>query len=210
MLKDLDPHGTVDELVKVGADLRKIGSCSRRRKDEEGQLAIVGCPVRKWCELAEKEGKGPATSGKDGAGPCRKGLLYIKVMPDGRKVVNRVVLDCFHIPGFKRRIETSRNKFGAGLVKVVASEGEEIELMGSEVEDKLVPGQGTVRSHVEKVIKTKIDKFPRPGEKYNLPGQQIAMEETAKARAEMRSTAPARLLGVEDDDDATNIPEARP
>lgn len=210
MLRDLDPHGTVDELLKVGADLRKIGSCSRKRKDEDGNLAIVGCPVRKWCDLPEKEGKGPKTSGCNGAGPCRKGLLYIKVMPDGRKVVNRVVLDCFHIPGFKRRVETARNKYGGGLVKIVASEGESIELMGSEIEDKMIPGQGMQRNHAAKVIPTMIEPFPRPGQKFNLPGQQIAMEETAKARAEMRSSAPARLLGVEDDDDATGIPEARP
>lgn len=209
MLRDIDPHGTVEELIAVGADLRKIGSCSRKRKDEDGKLAIVGCPVRKWCELPEKEGKGSKTSGKDGAGPCRKGMLSIKVMPDGRKHVTRVVLDCFHIPGYKRRIETSRTKYGGGLVKIEASEGDEIELPGSVVEDKVIPGQGTVRSHVAQNIKTKIEKFPRPGQLYNLPGQQIAMEETAKARAEMRATAPARLLGLEDDD-ASEIPEARP
>jgi len=209
MLRDVDPHGTVEELLKTGADLRKIGSCSRKRKDEDGNLAIIGCPVRKWCELAEKDGKGPKTSGCNGAGPCRKGMLSIKVMPDGRKHVTRVVLDCFHIPGYKRRIEAARTKYGGGLVKIVASEGDEIELPGSVVEDKLVPGQGTVRSHIAQNIKTKIEKFPRPGEKYNLPGQQIAMEETAKARAEMRSSAPARLLGLEDDD-GSEIPEARP
>lgn len=209
MLRDEDAHGTVEELIAVGADLRKIGSCSRKRKDEDGNIAIVGCPVRKWCELPEKDGKGPKTSGKDGAGPCRKGLLVIKVMPDGRKHVTRVVLDCFHIPGYKRRTETARTKYGGGIVKITHSEGEEIELPGSVIEDKLVPGQGMTRNHVPQIIKTRIEKFPRPGQLYNLPGQQIAMEETAKARAEMRATAPAHLLGVEDDD-GSEIPEARP
>lgn len=210
MLKDLDPHGTVEELIAVGADLRKIGSCSRKRKDEDGNLAIIGCSVRKWCELPEKDGKGPKTSGCNGAGPCRKGLQYIKIMPDGKRIVNNVVLDCFHIPGFKRRVETKRNKYGEGLVTITHSEGESIDLPGSEIEDKTIPGQGMVRSHVEKVIPTKIEKFPRPGERRNLPGQQIATQAMAKARAEMRSSAPARLLGVEEEDDATGIPEARP
>jgi hypothetical protein len=209
MLRDIDPHGTVEELIASGADLRKIGSCSRKRKDEDGKVAIIGCLVRKWCELDEKDGKGPKTSGKDGAGPCRKVVMSIKVMPDGRKHVTRVVLDCFHIPGYKRRIEASRTKYGGGLVQIVGGEGDEVELPGSVIEDKLVPGQGTVRSHVAQEIKTKIEKFPRPGEKYNLPGQKIAMEETAKARAAMRDSAPARLLGLEDDD-GSQIPEVRP
>lgn len=210
MLKDSDPHGTVEELVAAGADLRKIGSCSRKRKDEDGQLAIVGCSVRKWCELPEKDGKGPKTSGCNGAGPCRKGIQFIKVMPDGRRIVSNVVLDCFHIPGFKRRVETKRHKYGEGLVTIIASEGEMIDLPGSEAKDTMIPGQGMVREHVAGDKPTKIEKFPRPGEKHNLPSQKIAMQAMAKARAEMRAAAPARLLGVEEEDDATGIPEARP
>lgn len=212
MLRDEDPHGTVEELVKVGADLRVIGSCSRKRKDEEGQLAIRGCPVRKWCELPEKDGKGPKTSGCNGAGPCRVGVLFIKVSPAGKKTVSRTVLDCFHVPGFKRRIETSRNKHGAGLVKIIGREGDTIEVPGSEYKDVSVPGQGVQRQWTDsQEMKLKIEKFPRPGEKYNLPGQKIAMEETAKARDEWRKNAPAKLLGVEEEEsDASGIPEARP
>ena len=116
------------------------------------------------------------------------------------------MLDCYHIPGFRKRIETRGrvNKdtgvLETGVVSIIASEGDTIELPGSISKDVTVPGQGLQRQIEDAIIPTVIQKFPRPGQKGNLPGQKIAAEEMERVRAERRANAPARLLGVEDDD----------
>lgn len=208
MLNDDDPHGTVEELTRVRANLLQIGSCSRKRRDEENRVVIIGCKVRKFCDLPEKEGKGPKTSGYNGQGPCRVGCLAVKVLPTGRKVVTRVVLDCFHLPGFRKRIEqrgftdpeTGKTEYGS--VTVTHREGETIELQGSTFEDKLVPGQGNVRVYTDGPIPTKIEKFPRPGQKGNLANMEIAARELERARGIAAKSTLPKLLGVEDEDDA--------
>lgn len=206
MLKEDDPHGTVEELVRVRADLVKIGSCSRKKRDEDNKVSVIGCGVRRDCDLDEKDGKGPPTSGCNGRGPCRKGLEYIKVMPDGKRVVGRVVLDCFHIPGFRRRIETRGHKrrdgtMDYGIVRVIAGEGDEITLPGSHTKDEIVPGEGSRRLVIDEALPQKIEKFPRPGMPGNLPGLGIAAEVMEAVRVERRAGAPARLLGIEDEDE---------
>lgn len=205
MLKDEDPRGTVEEMVEKRIDTKRYGSCSRKRRDEDGKVVVTGCPVRKYCDLPEKDGKGPKTSGCSGHGPCRVGCFYIKVGLDGTKTTGNVVLDCFHLPGFRRRIETRGHRLDDGTmemghVEVVAREGDVIELAGTEVKDVVIPGQGTTRNHEVSIIKTTIQKFPRPGEPGNFPGSKMAADAAKRVREEMRQRRPAKLFGVEEDD----------
>lgn len=212
MLKEDDPRGTVEELLKIGANLTKVRSCSRRRRDEDNRVVVVGCPVRSKCELAEKDGKGPVGSGCNGAGPCGKGIEAIKVMPDGKRVVSRMSMWCFHIPGFRKRVESRGYQkpdgtMEYGIVRVVANEGEVINVAGSTVEDKMVPGQGMTRIVNDGPQKETVRKFPRPGTAGNMPDAGLAAEMIDKVRAERKLNAPARLLGVEDEN--AEAPEAR-
>ena len=194
MLRENDPHGTVEELTALRVDLRKVGCCSRKRRDEDNRVAIVGCEVHKLCDLPERDGKGPATSGCNGRGPCRKGLEVIKVMPDGKKVVTRVVLDCFHIPGFRRRVEArgfkrSDGVMEYGIVRVIAGENEKIKLPGSHTKDETIPGQGLVRNVIDEAVEETIKPFPRPGTPGNLPDLGIEAEVMEAVRLERRASA---------------------
>ena len=193
MLRDDDPRGTVEEMTALRVNLAKYGSCSRK-VIEDGQLVVRGCPERKRCQLPEKDGRGPKTSGFNGAGPCNKGLEVIKKSATGDTKVLRVSLSCFHIPGFVKRLEVS-----GGIVEVVASEGEVIKVRGSKVRDEIVPGEGVKRFVDDMIIEETVAHFPRPGTKNNLPEQALVVEVTERIRAEKRAGRPAKLLAVGDD-----------
>jgi hypothetical protein len=194
MLRNEDPHGTLDELSALRVDLARIGCC-HKKVVEDGQLMVWGCREFKRCTLPEKVGKGPATSGLNGRGPCNKGLQTLKKMPDGSTKATRTVLSCVDIPGFVARIEA-----GGGIVEIVASEGEEIMLRGSRVKDETIPGQGLVRIHEDGIYPEKVKAFPRPGSGYNLPEQKMIAEFTKEVLDRRRAEAPSRLLGIEESD----------
>jgi len=195
MLRDDDPRGTVEELEALRVNMAKYGSCARKVV-EDGELVLRGCKEWKRCELPEKTGKGPKTSGLNGRGPCNKGLQLIKKSATGEVKVVRVALSCFHIPGFKKRHEMND-----GLVTVTASEGETIQVRGSVVRDEVVPGEGMKRFVDDKVIPQVVPAFPRPGSHGNLAEQQLVVEETQRILSERRAGAPARLLGVSEEND---------
>ena len=202
MLKDEDPRGSLEELTALKVNLVKFGSCARKQRDEDGQVVVRGCSVRKWCELAEKEGKGPATSGHNGRGPCHKGIEAIKVMPNGDRVVTNTVMTCFHLPGFKQRIErrgaTVNGVEYRGIVRVIASEGETIRSKGSK--QIAAPGTATGFEVKDEIRDEVVTHFPRPGTAGNLPEQKLIAEVTQRVADERRAAAPARLLGIEDEE----------
>ena len=105
-------------------------------------------------------------------------------------------MTCFHIPGFTRRIEET-----GGIVRIVASEGEAIRVRGSDIKDENIPGQGMVRIVTDVIHDEKVPHFPRPGTEKNLPEQGLIAEVTQQVMAERRAGAPAKLLGISEDDD---------
>jgi len=196
VIPDHRPHGTLDELLAIKANPAKIGSCHRRIK-EDGRIEILGCSVRRACELLEKDGRGPATSGLNGAGPCNKGVEFFKKSPpnnkEGETIVGRVVVPCYDIPGF-----TTRMEINGGMVRVIAGEGEKIRLRGSLAEDQSDPSApGGMRRVITDVIHEEtVPKFPRPGERWNLAEHQLVAEAVEDERARRRAEQPGKLLGL--------------
>ncbi len=201
-LKDHEPHGTIAELEGIHANLAVIGACTKRVK-EDGQVIIAGCGEYRRCTLPEKSGSGPKTSGYKGAGPCGKGVEFFKQSPAGmkpnapgtRRIVGRLSLWCWHIPGFAGRIEG-----GGGLVRVVASEGETIRVRGTDAKDQTIPGQGLVRVHEDVIRDEVVPRFPRPGQEWNLREGQLFAEAVEAETLRRRAALPGQMLGMKEED----------
>ena len=195
MLKDDDPRGTLEEFHQKKIDPALVPSCAKRVV-EEGQVIVMGCREWRRCEL---DGRlGPKHDNKGKTGPHYKGVLVIKAMPDKdekKTVVTRCSMTCFHIPGFRKRIEEMGGKRG-GLVKIIAHEGETIEVRGSTYKDEVVPGQGLTRIIEDKILTETVKMFPRPGSPGNMPDQQLVADEIGKELALRDRNLAGNLLGL--------------
>lgn len=199
-IPDRMPHGSIAELEAINADLSRFGACAKRVK-EDGQIIVMGCHEFQRCVLKGRDSSRPKDDeGARGVGPVNKGVEYIKFSPNGdvkhgRKVVGRLAMTCYHIPGFKDRVELN-----GGLVRIIANEGEIVNMQGSEFEDKVIPGQGMTRTIIPKLMPITIKPHPRPGQEYNLQEQLLASEIMDAESDKRRAEHVAEIVGVKKPD----------
>ena len=155
------PIGTLEELVQIGADPKRIESCSRRTGRSAG--GNRGCPWFDKCRFTAWRDKVNGLKG-----PLNVGVEVMLSQLDGG-AHNQFQISCFdyyatHLHERKRQGEDSGE-----LVRIVAYEGDGKEIR--EWESKHVPDpnvQGGGRK-VERYIKQHaVTPFPRPAERFPM------------------------------------------
>ena len=165
----------------------------------------LGCPAWSVCPFSGGvvyDRETPAYKGV--AGPAYFGVQLIKeTAGSGDTKIVHTMLPCWQIPSMADRMEEN-----GGILRIVALEGEEVDLPGSEPKDELFPGQGMVRIYTQKVCTQKVPKFPRPTGNPALRDNAFAAAQAKKfATARRESKAEGYLGELATKHDATDAPE---
>lgn len=176
MAKLVVPISTA-KLKELNLSPAKFPSCC-----EPDGKRVRGCDCFLDCRLKEKE---------TGVGPCRKGIQMLKKNPvTGEVRIVNAIHDCFHIPSRQRELEMN-----GGALKVIASEGQEIELRGSVIRDEMIPGQGMTRFIDDKVMKVKIEPYRDPNTD-DLLSMELAQKALSAQAQEISEDRAQELLNA--------------
>lgn len=161
-------------------DLKKFSTCS---KPEKG--VNMGCPFwNNGCKLKERF---------ESAGPFNRGVKMFKKTSNGRSLVIPRIVACHQIPGLSKRLEMND-----GHLKVVAVEGETIEMMGTTIEDRNVIGEGIKRFYKPGMIPTLVRPYDETMQSEDLIQDAINASAREDLQEEIKTEREKEFLGVTD------------
>lgn len=168
------------KLIEQGIDPAQFPTCS---KPEKG--VNKGCQFwNKGCKLKERF---------ETPGPFNRGVKMFKKTSSGRNIVIPRIVACHQIPGISQRLELNN-----GHLKVVAVEGESIEVMGTTIEDRNVVGEGLKRFYKAEMIPTKVLPYDETMKSEDLIQDAINAAAREELQDEIRTEREKEFLDVTD------------
>ena len=166
----IDPIGTLDELVEIGADPTRVRSCSKRTGTAAG--ANKGCQFFRQCRFK------PWRDQQDGLkGPLNVGVEVILARVDGGKHGQKQV-ECFNYYAQNYRARARAAEDTGEVIRIIAYEGD-----GKKISEwctrSLPPDTVNKNGKIEPYLDVhEVHRFKRPAERFPVEvGRQEAREE---------------------------------
>jgi len=176
------PVGTIPEAEREGLDPAAYATCARPNR----ATGVVGCP---WFDRCRVSAKGQA-------GPKNYGIEIVKGAVQGGGFV-KMAASCMWIADHAEGYEKN-----GGVIKVIAEEGEEYEHV-THIAVNAVTNEPTHQKDMQAVrvqrrVKTKVPRFPRPGENPALLTDVLRAESIEAEKERRHDEQKARAYGLAD------------
>lgn len=177
------PIGTLDEIQQMGfVDPAEYPTCAQSNKEQ----GILGCDSWKSCplrggEVLDYQFGDKVIRGK--TGPERLGIQTLSNKSTGRKVLNEVI-ECYRLPLRLKKAQNSQGSKRSRIVRIIATEGETININTRGPVDEDIPGQGRRRTwHIVKGgLPVVVEPFPRPSANPEIGSDAFAAQEEERFR----------------------------